>query len=150
MSDPAQCAQNERVLDHLRRRQPTALAFVWHRERTLKAYYESGCHPEIVERIWDKIGRALSSDCRAMIYGTPTLVHPVSGAVLAIGMGTQYGLRLCEPGLSAARAAGAKTTVTWTGGDSTDIGVECGRDWVFGFWSSEELVWCQQAFGAFG
>ncbi|NOT41171.1 MAG: hypothetical protein HOP13_11820 [Alphaproteobacteria bacterium] len=77
-------------------------------------------------------------------------MQPVSGAVLAIGMGTQYGLRLREPGLSAARVAGAKTTVTWASGDKTDLGVECGSDWVFGFWSSDELAWCQQVFDAFG
>lgn len=144
------CAKNEMVLTHLCRRQPTALAFTWHRERTLKAYYESGSHPEIVERIWDKIGAALPSDCRGLVYGTPALVHPVSGAVLAIGVGTQYGLRLCEPGVSAARAAGAKMTVTWASGETTDIGVECGSDWVFGYWSSEELVWCRQAYEVFG
>jgi hypothetical protein len=150
MTDPARYGQNAKVLAYLGRAKPTALAFVWHREASVNAYYESGCHPDIVERIWDQIGATLPSDCRGLVCGTPALVHSVSGAVLAIGMGTQYGLRLSEPGLSAARAAGAKTTVTWTIGGSTDIVVECGADWVFGCFASDEPTWCRQAYEAFG
>lgn len=150
MTDPARYGQNAKVLTYLQRAKQTAPTFVWHREHSVKAYYESGCHPDIVERIWDQIGAALPSDCRSLVYGTPALVHPASGAVLAIGMGTQYGLRLCEPGLSAARASGAKTTATWTIGGSTDIVVECGADWVFGCFASDEPTWCRQAYEAFG
>jgi hypothetical protein len=39
-----------------------------------------GSHPDVVERLWKQLGPALPEDCR--------------GIVLALGMGTQYGLQL--------------------------------------------------------
>jgi hypothetical protein len=150
MRDVTAHAQNAKVLAYIGRGRPVGPVFAWQCEDSAKAYYESGCHPDIVERIWDQIGAALSSDCRSLVYGTPALTHPVSGVILAIGMGTSYGLRLADPGLNAALAAGAKTLTTWTGGALTDIRAECGVDWVFGAWAAAEIDWCRQAFDAFG
>ncbi len=150
MTDVAECAANAKVLAYLRRKPLIQPAFVWYRETSRDAYYEAGSHPDIVERLWDQIGAALPSDCRSLVYGTPALTHPISGAILAIGIGTEYGLRLVEPGLSAALAAGAKTITTWTGGGSTDLRAECGADWLFGCWATAEPTWCRQTFDVFG
>lgn len=150
MTDPARYAENAKVLAYLGRGQSSVPVFAPHRGNSAKDYYESGSHPDVVERLWQQIGAALPSDCRGLVYGTPALVRPSSGAIFAIGMGTSYALRLVEPGLSAALAAGAKTSMTWTGGVRTDIRAECGADWVFGAWAKAELEWCRQAFDALG
>lgn len=149
--DPTKSPQNAKVLAHLCGAWPGEPVFAWHREYVGKRnpYMDAGCHPDIVERIWDQIGAALPSDCRCLVYGWPALMHPVSGAILALAMGTTYALRLTGPGLSAAFASGAKTVVKGADG-STDIRAEYGPDWVFGSWATAEPDWCQQAFDAFG
>lgn len=112
-------------------------------------YYQCGCHPDVVERIWDHVGRALPVDCRCLIHGTPALVHPRSGVILAIGIGTRYGLRLPASVYSAAILAGAKTHTTWSSGEDMDTRRDLGEDWVFGGWQADELNWCKAAFGIY-
>jgi hypothetical protein len=102
-----------------------------------QAYMHCGCHPDVVERLWDQLGAALPQDSRCLIYGTPALVHPC-GLNLAVGMGTSYGLRILPSMSKAAAEAGAKTITTWSGGGGMDICQDYGTDWIFGSWSALE------------
>ena len=106
-------------------------------------YMHSGCHPEVVERVWDQIGTALPVDCRCMVGGTPALVAPRSGIVLAVAWGTRYILRLTDEAMPLAINAGARTTTKWTFGGSMDVTKEFGNNWVFGHWLKEEPGWCR-------
>jgi len=112
-------------------------------------YSSCGSHPDIVEYLWDKIGKALPADCRGLVYGTPGLVQPKSGVILALGNGTQYNLRL--PGLLGTEAIkkGAKTHINWTSGSHLDVQKEYGDDWVFGAFLPDELIWCKQVYEIF-
>ena len=147
--------QNTRVLSYLSRENP--LRSLERRKTPIFAscdsaedpYYACGCHPEIVERLWDRINPLLTADSRCLIYGDPALVHPASGVILAIGLGTQYGLYLPQPLASQARSAGAATSIKWSTGDYMDIQLELGEDWVFGAWLPNELIWCQEVFEKF-
>lgn len=96
----------------------------------------------ISSRLWDQLGASLPEDCRYLIYGTPALAHP-SGLILAVGIGTQYGL--CVPSLSseAAKESGANKSITWSGGGTMDIRHDYGEDWVFYAWLRIELLWCR-------
>jgi hypothetical protein len=79
----------------------------------------------------------------------PALVDPESGIILAIGIGTQYGLRLPRPfGINAIKA-GAKTVTTWSTGGSMDIQRELGDDWIFGAWLPDEVIWCKKVIEMF-
>jgi hypothetical protein len=109
------------------------------------AYLRCGCHPDVVERVWDQLGAALPQDCRRLVHGTPALVHP-NGLILAVGMGTQYGLRILLSDRDAASQAGAKTTTVWSGGGGMDIRATYGADWVFGAWLAAEPAWCRAVF----
>jgi hypothetical protein len=112
-------------------------------------YMRCGCHPEIVERLWDQIGPALPKDCRGIVCLTPALVHPQTGIILALAMGTEYVLRL--PGTLGADAIskGARTVAKWSTGATTDIRRTFGDDWVFGAWLKDELTWCNRAYEMF-
>jgi hypothetical protein len=57
-------------------------------------YWESGSHPDVVERVWNQLGNALPLESRRVVCGTPALVHPTSKVVIAVSIGTAYALRL--------------------------------------------------------
>ena len=111
-------------------------------------YLHCGSHPEIVERVWDQLGSALPDVGRCLLFGTPALVCPRIGVILAVSYGTQYALRIPADTLDEALIAGARTTTQWTGGGVTDIQREFGPDWIFGGFLSQELRWCRTVYEA--
>lgn len=108
-------------------------------------YFRCGSHPEIVERVWDQLGRGLPPASRRILCGTPVLVHPATGVVLAVCYGTSYCLRLSNGVMPVAVQAGYETSHRWGDGTVTDLSEEFGRDWVFGRWAKEETDWCRAA-----
>jgi hypothetical protein len=145
---------NLHVLNHLTRegeymcrKNPGAPVFApW--DSMPDPYRLCGCHPEIVGRLWDQIGPVLPEDCRGLVHSNPALVHPKSGVILAVGLGSWYGLRL--PGLFVSEAieAGAKTCTKFSTGEM-DIRRSLGHDWVFGGFCPSELTWSKRAFEFF-
>lgn len=104
-------------------------------------YYESGAHPEIVERMWDQLGKKME-DGRCLLYGTPVLAQPSSGVIVAVAFGTQYIVRIPDEDVPRAMAAGYEQSHDWND-HTTDLVPEFGTDWVFGLWRKEELRWCK-------
>jgi len=109
-------------------------------------YWEAGCHPEAVERVWDQLGRVLPRDCRALLGRRPVLAHPTTGAVLAFALGTAYVLLVPADRLAVADALGVRATRRWSGGEVTDLTAEVGPGWRFGAWQDEEYDWCRQSY----
>jgi hypothetical protein len=95
-------------------------------------YGKLGSRPDEVLLVWDDLGSALPVDCRAIVYGTPALVHPTAGVVLALALGTTCALRVPPDCVEAALAAGCTVTQTWSNGGMMNIEEELGRGWVFG------------------
>ena len=148
--DPSHPA-NRLALGALRSRAPQAQPVVPADEAN-DPYYRCGCHPETVERTWDDIGKQLPSDGRCVVYGTPAVVQPKSGVILALGMGTSYGLRVPEEILPAALAAGCRQSQEWGkkgSGHVTSLIEQYGPDWVFSPWLKDDLVWCRAAYERF-
>jgi hypothetical protein len=114
-----------------------------------RPYDSLGSHPDVVARVWDGLGKALPEDCRWIVCGTPGLVQPATGVLLALALGTQYALRL--PGTLADEAVrrGWKTLTTWAGGTQLDTRGELGPEWVFGNYKPDELAWVRQAWQAY-
>lgn len=107
-------------------------------------YWECGAHPDIVERVWDGLGKRLPMECRQVVLGAPALIAPYSHVILAVAIGTQYAVRLPASVLRDGLPEGARTLTTWSGGGQMDVQKEFGPDWVFGTWSSAEEEWCVQ------
>ena len=141
---------NIKVLAYLSKRNPDAALALLPAESTRDPYMYLGSHPDIVERIWKEIGAALETECRIIVFGTPTLIQPDSGIILAFALGTSYCLHLPDGLVKTALAAGAPTTTKWAGGRVTDAVKEFGEGWFFGKWLKDEITWCQQAYHAFG
>src|SRR6185369_16937959 len=141
--------QNQKVLSCLSRgnRHVAVIAPI---DSVPDPYYRCGCHPEIVERLWEQLGASLPTDCRCLVYGTPALVHPKAGAILAIGLVTQYGLYLPGSLSTAAINAGAKAHTVWSNGGEMDIRRNLGSDWVFVCWLPDKLIWCKDVYELFG
>jgi len=109
-------------------------------------YWDSGAHPDVVQRLWDQLGKGSPVESRALVFGSPALVHPESGFVLAFALGTEYAIRVPREVWADRRPGGLRTVAKWTGGGSTDIEQECGRDWIFGSYADVEVEWCKQVF----
>src|SRR5689334_7613270 len=107
-----------------------------------------GSHPDIVERVWDQIGSTLPMDCRCLVCGTPALLQPVSGIVLAFCLGTAYCVRLPSGLLEEAIKNGAKTSTKWSNGTVLDATKTFGSDWIFGGWKKED-EWCRKTYEAY-
>ncbi|MDP9249926.1 MAG: hypothetical protein M3O78_00965 [Chloroflexota bacterium] len=109
-----------------------------------------GTHPLVVARLWDVLNAGLPADGRCVIYGSPALVEPVSGIVLAVGIGTQYALRLRPADRTMALAAGAEVVHAFrTSGGTLDLGVAFGADWTFGTDDPREPQWLAAAAAGF-
>ncbi len=113
-------------------------------------YMEAGSHPEIVERVWDALGSSLPVDCRAVVYGTPALVHPGEGVVFALAYGTEYAIRVPAESINEALKVGCKMEQKWTGGGKTNTEQELGRGWVFGCWAIDENQWLARVYADLG
>jgi len=118
-------------------------------------YLTLGTHPDLIERLWETLGRVLPVDCRVIAYGVPALARPDSGVILGIAGGTMmYALRLDAAGAAAARAAGAPLVFRYAA--QPTIGIEervidvstFGDSWVFGRFHHLEPEWLKAGFAA--
>jgi hypothetical protein len=139
---------NQLVLRYLRgrnrlRSKPEPIVF---RDEHPDPYMGAGSHPDIVERVWDVLGASLPVDCRAIVYGTPALVHPREGVVFAVTYGTKYAIRVPSESIHEALKVGCRVEQKWTGGGMTNIEEELGRGWIFGGWVEEEKQWLTKAY----
>src|SRR3989304_3319424 len=78
-----------------------------------------GAHPDVVERLWGTLNGSLPADARWLVFDGPALVHPASGTILALALGTSYALRLQPGALAEAVAAGAELVHTYRSVDVT-------------------------------
>jgi hypothetical protein len=113
-------------------------------------YTRLGTHPEVVERIWDQLGRSLPRNCRMVVHSNPVLLHPENGTIFVMALGTGYGLRLPPSLIEVAISRGASISVQYTYGGDMNTHRDLGPDWVLGAWLAAETKWCAQAFEYFG
>lgn len=100
-------------------------------------YYGAGCHPDIVERVWDQLGTVVPKAGRRLLCNSPVLLDPGSGLIIATCMGTQYCIRVADS--SAALRLGLSTTNRWSDGSETDLAAAFGEHWFFGGFKDQEL-----------
>lgn len=136
--------ENVGVLAYLARAKP-ASAPIARPSSVPDPYAGAGCHPDVVERLWDWLGRALPRAARALVLGTPALVHARQGIVLAVGLGTNYALRLPAAALAESGADRlARRHVFRSAGVELDLG-SFGPRWRFGAYLAEEPAWLAAA-----
>ena len=140
---------NALLLSHLQARTPKAPSLA-SPESEPYAGLVLGSHPDIVDYLWTRLCAALPVDCRAIIHGTPALMHPESGIVFAIAYGTQYAFCLYGGNLDAARAAGYRNEQTWGGGRKTNSEETFGPGWLFGAWGKNEAGWMLDTYKMLG
>lgn len=131
---------NQRIIHHAKGRcaDKSAIAAP---DRHPNPYWDLGSHPDVVARVWEVLGANLPTDCRAIVYGTPSLVHSDKGIVLAMAYGTAYAIRVPHELVDAAIRAGCTIERRWAIGGKTNIEEELGFGWLFGGWLDEETEW---------
>jgi hypothetical protein len=100
--------------------------------------------------VWDVLGAAVPSDCRAQAKGTPVLAHPRTGRIFAAAHGTAYALWLTPADFDTATADGLTTVTQWSGGSVTDLADAAGAGWIWGNWHHDEPDWVRRAYEAGG
>ena len=148
--DPAH-PRNQLVIEHLRARSVERGEYdaplIALPKSHPNPYWEAGCHPEIVDLLWGPLNAALPTDGRALVCGTPALVHPGAGVVLALGYGTAYVLRLPLDVLPRALSRGWRVERQWTAEHRTHVEEALGAGWVFGrYTASEERAWLRRTY----
>jgi hypothetical protein len=138
--------QNHDVVAFLSRRRE-APALVAASDSSVDPYVQLGSHPDAVERVWDQLGGPFGKDACQIVHGTPSLVHPTTGIIIAVSLGTAYALRLPQELRAEAEEAGLATRIRWSDGRTTDLEVEIGAGWYFGRWHERELEWMRIAYG---
>jgi hypothetical protein len=106
---------------------------------------KTNTHPEAGVRLWADLAASLPVDCRWIVYGTPALVHPQTGILFGVALGTMYCMRLAEADKESALKTGMETEHR-----ALDLGSQFGSDWVFGNWTQVELEWCRSEYEALG
>lgn len=110
-----------------------------------------GAHPDVVERLWEVLNDTLPADARCLVFDGPALVHPGTGTILAVVLGTSYALRLQPADLAAAVSAGAELVHTYRSvGVTLDLPSTFGADWAFGSWDDREGNWLLASYRAAG
>ncbi len=140
---------NARVIAHLTRYPGRPHPLFAAPDSVKDPWMSLGSHPDVVERLWKQLGSALPEDCRGIVCGSPALVHPGTGVVFALAMGTQYGLRL-GPLVGQALLAGARVEILRGKLPSMNVQRDLGEEWIYGRWLEQELGWCVAAYEAFG
>ena len=110
------------------------------------AYWQSGTHPDIVDRVWDRLGRELCPASRCRINGNPCLVHPWIGVILAVCYGTSYALRVPPEHAAAIPPDGRERVIVFSVGGPRDIQRQFGPDWLFGTFAANEINLLREVF----
>src|SRR5689334_10452053 len=100
--------ENAGVLAYFGRRNERGLPLAALPSEVADPYLSLGSHPDVVERVWQ--GLAPGDDWQLVVLGTPAVVDPEVGAVLAVALGTSYWLRLTPAELAVALADGVAQT----------------------------------------
>ena len=121
---------------------------VWTHDMSVKEkadkYWHAGCHPEIVEYVWDTLNSVLPISCSCTINGQPVLLHPKSNTIMAICMGTNFLIRVTNEDLQVAASEKYETTSDWNG--PKDLKTDFGINWFFGKFSETSEIFCLDTF----
>ncbi len=108
-------------------------------------WYGLGTHPDIIEALWD-MDDSLPQRCRWVFWGGPALVHPETGVVFAIGMGTiGIVLRLPPHVIASADPQLARVVQKFNRAPTFDIG-PAGPEWRLIAHEAPRALWCRAAY----
>ncbi len=99
-------------------------------------WYGLGTHPDIVEALWD-MDDSLPQRCRWVFWGRPSLVHPGTGVLFAIGVGTIGIVFRLPPQVRVVQKFNRAPTF--------DIG-SAGPEWRLIGYQAPRALWCRAAY----
>jgi len=91
-------------------------------------WFSLGAHPELIKALWSA-DDSLPQRCRWVFWARPALVHPLTGVVFALAIGTMgWAIRLPTPILEAAEPSSAVAVISEGPGAPFDIRT-AGAEW---------------------
>jgi hypothetical protein len=114
-------------------------------ETVADPWFGLGTRPDIIEILW-ALDDTLPERCRWVFWGGPALVHPGSGVVFAVGMGTiGIVMRLPAQVLAAADPDLASAAIRGNPGQTFEIG-PAGPEWRFIGAKAPRTTWVRAAY----
>lgn len=102
--------------------------------------YWSGSDPEIVERVWGRLGRERIAG-RCLVAGNPALADPASGDRPGVRLRDQLHRSNPSRGDGEATQLGYESSRQFTARTRVDLATEVEPSWVFGRWLDFEFDW---------
>lgn len=111
-------------------------------------YYHLGTHPDLVEKLWDKLTVEIPMDSTWVLHSRPVLVHPETSVIFAFATGTHtYAFRVPESQRDEEIAAQLKQQYRYPDGRILDL-TQYDSDWIFAGLMAREERLCLTAFQA--
>ena len=129
---------NLRVFDWMKLANPSSLQ-ITNTIKEVSDCYQSGCHPDVIERILITLCEYLPAVSPACVEGRPCAVNVETQQIVAVCMGTRYFVRVPAQHLAEARRVASTTPIF--NDTSFDIDAELGADWVVGEFEDREVDW---------
>ena len=108
--------------------------------------YTLGTHPDLVEKLWDKLPSRIAMDCRWIVHARPVLVHPETREIFAFATGTHtYAFRVPLQLREGDIVEHASQEYVYTDGSILDL-KQYDADWIFGGNFNDEEKLCLIAF----
>ncbi|QJW98593.1 hypothetical protein [Frigoriglobus tundricola] len=138
-----------RVSLFLRQRVVDTLPLMMSTEQFIRAGYGDeetiavglGHHPEVISRVWDKLGEGLPDSACVLVSVTPALVDPGSARLAAFVSGTMYMVRVPESQWAAALDAGYRREFTGCWPSEEASPPDFGPEWFEGQFQPVEQSW---------
>ena len=117
-----------------------------HPDKVEDPCYTLGAHPDLVEKLWDKLTSRIGMDCRWVLHARPVLVHPETGVIFAFATGTHmYAFRVPAQLREEAGVTQATQEYHYSDGSVLDL-KQYDADWIFGGNIDNEVELCLKAF----
>jgi hypothetical protein len=139
-------AMNRGLIEYLRKVRDPNTPLIAAADSVEDPSSKQGSHPDVVGWLWGRIGDQLPIECQFLVCSTPALVHPRSGVVLGITLGTNYYLRFLPEHRQEVISFGGKIVEKqWAlGGLNTRDPLL--SDWINGGYNELEGYWCRALF----
>jgi len=132
---------NQRVIKWLKEKNPSSHLMDNSIQKIQNVYASSGCHPDIIEHVWNMICELVPDVSKACIHGSPCAVNTKNHQIVAVSMGMTYAIKVLPAFISEANSIEREALASTLNSRAIDLKEAFGLDWFFGEFEDREIDW---------